>query len=141
MNGKYRYAPDVPPSAAPLGPIGPQLPPVRPYQPLPAYNITWQENPSSHVSFPEEVYSTDSDPYDILEENVASNQIDYAQHDGNGNDEISRNDNDEGNQVFVDGFWIKEGMQLFCNLEQLGESNSCVIEIKRLRSFPIFVYI
>ena len=70
------------------------------------------------MSFPEEVYSTDSGPYDILEENVASNQIDYAQHDGNSNDEISRNDNDEGNQVFVDGFWIKEGMQLFCNLEQ-----------------------
>ena len=113
LNGEFRYAPDVPPSAAPLGPIGPQLPPVRPYQPLPAYNITWQENPSSHVSFPEEVYSTDSDPYDILEDNVASNQIDYAEHDGNSNDQISRNDNDEDNQVFVDGFWIKEGMQLF----------------------------
>ena len=65
------------------------------------------------MSFPEEVYSTDSDPYEILEENVASNQIDYAEHDINSDDQISRNDNDEDNQVFVDGFWIKEGMQLF----------------------------
>ena len=60
------------------------------------------------MSFPEEVYSTDSGPYDILEETVASNQIDYTEHDSN--DQISRNDNEEGNQVFVDGFWIKEGM-------------------------------
>ena len=62
------------------------------------------------MSFPEDVYSTNSDPYDILEENVASNQIDYAEHDINSDDQISRNDNDEDNQVFVDGFWIKEGM-------------------------------
>ena len=73
------------------------------------------------MSFPEEVYSTDSDPYDIVEENVASNQIDYAEHDSNSNDHISRDDNDEGDQVFVDGFWIKEGIWLFFNLEELGE--------------------
>ena len=91
------------------------------------------------MSFPEEVYSTDSDPYDIVEENVASNQIDYAEPDSNRNDHISRNDNDEGNQVFVDGFWIKEGMQLFFNLEEWGLFK--LIEIKRLRSFSIFVYI
>ena len=73
------------------------------------------------MSFPEEVYSTDSDPYDILEENVASNQIDFAEHDINNNDQINRNDNEEGNQVFVDGFWIKEGMSFFFNLEEVRE--------------------
>ena len=120
----YRYISDSQQSFSlgetPLGPIGPQLPSEYPslsphipfnYQAIPTFNVTWQQNQQSHVSFPEDGNSVVSYEPEALHDNFANSEIADLNNE-NTLAHLNTNQIQDNTNMLVDGFWINDGMYI-----------------------------
>ena len=123
LNIKFhcRYVSENEPLDTVLGPIGPQLPSEYPslsphipvnYQAIPTFNITWNENEQSHVSFPEDENSILPYEPEIEQNDFATNDIPEVDNE-NTIVHLNTNDIQDDTNLLVDGFWINDGIKIF----------------------------